>query len=128
MLQCGLIREFSPFWSIKMAIIQTVQFNDFQDAFRACDRMDNFTRQGMKILFDYIEETSNDTGKNIELDVTALCCDYSEANAGDIISDYNLEFDDNMDEEELNNIARSYLEENTSIIGETATGFVYTNF
>jgi len=111
-----------------MAIIQTVQFNDFRDAFRAYDRLDNFTREGMEILFNHIEENSNDTGKDIELDVVALCCDYSESNAGDIISDYNLEFDARMTEDELNNIAREYLEENTYILGETDTGFVYANF
>lgn len=111
-----------------MAIIQTVQFADFRDAFRAYNRLDNFTREGMEILFDYIEEISNDTGKDIDLDVISLCCDYSESNAGDIISDYNLDFDDNMTGEELNDIAREYLEENTCIIGETDTGFVYVNF
>lgn len=111
-----------------MAIVQTVEFNDFRDAFRMYNRLDNFTREGMGVLFDYLEEYSEDTGENIELDVIALCCDYSEANAGDIISDYNLEFDDTMTEEELKDIAREYLEENTCIIGETDTGFVYTNF
>lgn len=111
-----------------MAIIQTVQFADFRNAFRAYDRLDNFTREGMEILFNCIEEYSNDTGKDIELDVISLCCDYSESNAGDIISDYNLEFDGSMTEKELNNIAREYLKENTSIIGETDAGFVYANF
>lgn len=108
-----------------MAIVQTVQFNDFRDAFRAYDRLDNFTREGMEILFNYIKEYSNDIGEDIELDVIALCCDYAEANAGDIINDYNLDFDDTMNEEELNTIAREYLEENTIICGETSTGFVY---
>ena len=58
---------------------QTVNFNDFRDAFRAFDRMENFSYEGMQALFDYLEQLEEDTGEEIELDVIALCCDYSEA-------------------------------------------------
>lgn len=48
----------------------TINFNDFRDAFRSMDRMENFSREGMQVLFDYLEECDPD----YELDVIAPCC------------------------------------------------------
>lgn len=55
-----------------------VNFNDFRDAFRRFDRLDNFTYEGARALFDYLEQYEEDTGERIELDVIALCCEYNE--------------------------------------------------
>jgi hypothetical protein len=55
---------------------QTVNFSTFTDAFQI--RKDNFTYAGKRALFDYLESLEEDTGEEIELDVIALCCDYTE--------------------------------------------------
>ncbi|MFA5053839.1 MAG: hypothetical protein WC565_07260 [Parcubacteria group bacterium] len=57
---------------------QTVQEHDFLDAFRQYGRADQFTRAGLIALFDYLEEYEKDAGEELELDVIALCCDWSE--------------------------------------------------
>jgi hypothetical protein len=57
---------------------QTVNRNDFAQAFKDFGREDNFTLAGLNSLFDYLEGIEEDTGSEIELDVIALCCDYSE--------------------------------------------------
>lgn len=57
---------------------QTINLNGFIDAFQAMGREDSFTYDGMKALFDYIEEYEASTGEEIELDVIALCCEYTE--------------------------------------------------
>lgn len=102
--------------------------SDFREAFRQCNHSDNFTHEGLQVLFDYLEDYSKDTGENIELDVILLCCDYREGNASDVIQDYNLDYTEEMSEEELSDVARDYLQENTVLLGETLTGFVYLNF
>lgn len=56
---------------------QDVSFSSFVDAFAAHDRT-NFSRAGLRALFDYIEEYEEDTGERVELDVIGLCCDYAE--------------------------------------------------
>jgi hypothetical protein len=56
----------------------TVNFNDFQDAFRRFDRANQFSRAGLSALFDYLEEIEQDTGEEMELDVIGLCCDFME--------------------------------------------------
>ena len=55
----------------------TVNFYDFKEAFEQM-RPDNFTRDGLVALFDYLEEYEESTGHEIELDVIALCCDFTQ--------------------------------------------------
>ena len=57
---------------------QTVNFTMFCDKFRAMDREDNFSYYGLRALFNYLEELKDSCGIDIELDVIALCCDFTE--------------------------------------------------
>lgn len=52
----------------------TVRFSDFVDRFHNFGRADQFSCEGLRALFDYLEEYS----EQIELDVVALCCNYTE--------------------------------------------------
>jgi len=56
---------------------QTINFNDFYDAFQEV-RPDNFSYEGLRALFDWLEDLADGTGEEVELDVIALCCDFSE--------------------------------------------------
>lgn len=57
---------------------QTVNFYDFDRAFEIAHRLDNFSSAGRKALFDYLEQLEEDLGEELELDVIALCCDFTE--------------------------------------------------
>lgn len=119
-----------------MAIIQTVGLYDFEQAFKDANRMDQFSYHGKKVLFDYLEEYSESTGEDVELDVIALCCEYYESSIEEIAESYNLALDEDdaegMDDSEkdeaLEEIVREYLEENSIIVGEVPGGFVYGVF
>ena len=79
---------------------QTINFYDFSDAFRKAGRADNFTYEGQRALFEYLEGYEEDTGEEIELDVIALCCEYTEyENIEEFWLDYNQE--DYPDEESI---------------------------
>jgi hypothetical protein len=104
----------------------TVSSYDFHRAFERA-RPDNFSYEGLNVLFDYLESLEDDTGEEIELDVIALCCDYSEDSAESIASSCGIDLSDCEDDEEKSEAVRSYLERNTSICGETPTGFVYAS-
>jgi len=54
-----------------------VNLNDFRDAFKRFDR-DNFSYEGLGALYDYLIETELEMETELELDVVALCCDFSE--------------------------------------------------
>ena len=57
---------------------QTINFTDFQRAFTDCNREGNFSYEALKALFYWLEELEEDTGEEIELDVIALCCEFTE--------------------------------------------------
>lgn len=63
---------------------QSIGLNQFQDAFKNMGRDNQFSRAGLRALFEYLEQYEQDTGEEIELDVIALCCDYSEIDVKDI--------------------------------------------
>ena len=56
----------------------TVSLFDFQDAFSDMNRESNFSYEGKKALFEYLENYEEETGEEIELDVIALCCEFTE--------------------------------------------------
>jgi hypothetical protein len=105
----------------------TVSRYDFERAFVDADRKENFSYEALGLLFDYFESYEEETGQEIELDVISICCEYSEDNPDDIISNYSIDVE-GMDEDEKIEAVRDYLEAHTTLVGETATGFVYLAF
>jgi hypothetical protein len=56
----------------------TVSQYDFIRAFDDMDRSDNFTIEGRKALFEWIEQMDEDCDHETTLDVIALCCEFTE--------------------------------------------------
>jgi hypothetical protein len=111
----------------------TVSRYDFERAFADADRKENFSYEGLGLLFDYFEEYEESTGQEIELDVIAICCEYVEDTVADIAREHSIDLRDDDDNDTLSDnekaeIVRDYLNDNTQLIGETATGFVYLSF
>jgi len=98
----------------------TVNFYDFKREFKAI-RPNNFTDEGLIILWEYLEEYEESTGEELELDVIALCCDYNEDEPQDIALNYDI---DTTSEEEPLYIVKDYLHQNTSVIGITPSGTI----
>ena len=67
---------------------QSINMYDFERAFKNFER-DNFSYDGLKALFEYLEEYEDSTGEEVELDVIALCCEYAEY---DSLSEYNDDY------------------------------------
>jgi hypothetical protein len=70
---------------------QTIDFNDFVNAFKEADRGEQFSLQGLRALFDYLEDYEESTGEELELDVIALCCEFTESTPKEVMEAYNLE-------------------------------------
>lgn len=67
----------------------SVTEHSFIDTFRGSETYkDNFTYQGLQALFDYLEYYEEQVGTEIELDIVALCCDYTEATIQEIQTYY----------------------------------------
>ena len=114
-----------------MALVQSINsVHQFREAFRLAGRMDQFSYEGLEVLFDYLDNLSEDTGEPIELDVVALCCDYYELSIQEVIDNYNIDVSE-VDEDDLGALdfaVREYLEDNTSVCGQVSGGFVYAAF
>ena len=57
---------------------QSISEGQFIEAFDRMDRGNNFSQGGRSFLFEYLCECEEGTGEEIELDVIALCCEWSE--------------------------------------------------
>jgi len=98
---------------------QNIGFCQFTDAFRDHDRYDSFGYDGLKALFEYLEQYEEETGTEIELDVIALCCDYSQYDtaieaATELITGFEREEDET--DEDFEARALDELQENTTVI------------
>jgi len=69
---------------------QTITIHEFRTAFSDAER-DNFSRAGLRELFSYFEDYEQNSGEEMELDVIAICCDYSEEPIKDVLKNYKLE-------------------------------------
>lgn len=96
-----------------MPIVQTVTMHQFRQAFVDAGRKDQFSYKGLELLYDYLENLSEDIGEDIELDVIGLCCDYTEYDGiDDLREDMGFFEEDYPEWEDI----RYYLECHTTLI------------
>jgi hypothetical protein len=93
---------------------QTVNFYQFREAFMNL-RPNNFTIEGLVVLFDYFEEYEASTDIEVELDVIAICCDYTQSTTQEALDCYGL---NNLEE----------LEEHTIVIPVNEDEIIYLNY
>ena len=110
-----------------MAIIQTIDnASQFRDEFHRCGRGDQFSYEGLGILFDYLD----DMGEDVELDVIGLCCDYAEQHYSDIAEAYGIDLSPEDDEQEHIQQVKDFIESASILVGQTSDqcSLVYLQF
>lgn len=80
---------------------QSINAWQFIEAFKAMDREDNFTIEARRELFNYYGQLEEDTGKQLELDVIAICGEWCELEREEILASYPNLFDEDEDEEDI---------------------------
>ena len=68
-------------------IYQNVTESMFHDAFVQQGRKDQFSYEGRAALYRHLTELADDSGEPIELNVIALCCEFTEYES---IEEYNV--------------------------------------
>ena len=108
---------------------KTINFYDFVKAFTDAGRAEQFSREALAGIFDYIEQAERDAGEELELDVIAICCDFTEASWQDIVSDYSIDISDCESDQDYRDAVQDYLDYHTHgfSIGHGDV-FVYVNF
>jgi len=99
-------------------MISTISQYDFVDAFKRL-RPNNFSYEGLLALFDWFEELEDQGNEQMELDVIAICCDFSEYHdLKEFQNDYGDEYESLED-----------IENNTLLIKiEDEEGFIIQQF
>ena len=78
-------------------LVKKVSFFDFVEEFRRYGREGQFSYEGLKALFEYLEELAEDLGSPIELDVVGICCDFTEYSClEEFIDDYSYSIGDDI--------------------------------
>ena len=73
-----------------MALIQTVDSSDLYHMACKMARGDNFGYNGWRAIGEYLEELSDSTGEDVEIDIISICCEYSMTESAD---DAYMQFD-----------------------------------
>ena len=98
---------------------KTIDFYEFRDAFNRMDRGEQFSREGLEILFNALQDFEDETNEEIELDVIALCCDFCEMTEMEIRDAYRLEDSES---------STQYLNDHTWVLGSTETTVIFREF
>lgn len=104
--------------------------SQFRDEFRRAGRQDQFSYEGLGLLFDLFEEIDPD----MDLDVIAVCCDFSEESPADIARNYSIDMngadpDAGDYEEQCAAIVLEHISDHTTVAGMTRAGdIIYASF
>jgi hypothetical protein len=79
-------------------IYSSVDFVDFENAFRRHDRLENFPNT-LKHLFRYLDELSDGMENGMNLDVISICCHFSEYDIDELKLAYSSLFETELDPE-----------------------------
>lgn len=97
---------------------QIINFSQFCDSFEGSYK-DHFSYKGKQALFDYLEEYEDSCDTEVELDVVALCCEYTEyedAEEYDRAYTTGINGDDYDNEDEYKDAIEEYISDNTQLI------------
>lgn len=113
-----------------MAIIQTIDnASQFRDQFHKAGRGEQFSYEGLGLLFDYLD----DMGEDVELDVIGICCEFAEMTLDEVIDNYDTGITADMmleeSEENLLALVTDFLQDRTTLVGVTSMNtFVFVQF
>jgi hypothetical protein len=96
---------------------------EFEDSGRGTQ----FSREALDALFEYFEEYEDSTGTEIEFDVVAICCDYSESTFAELIEQYDIPIDSDYGKSEESQIV-DWLNDRTNVVAVLDDSIVYLSF
>ena len=107
---------------------QSINRSEFHSAFHRMDRGTQFSYEALNLLFDHFEEIETEDNP-IELDVIAICCDYSEDTYDNIARNYSIEDLEDLSIEDKKQAIEDFLNDRTILIGQSDNdNLVYLQF
>lgn len=99
-------------------IYQEVNKNDFVDAFTDMNRAEKFSYHAKLALYNYYSELAESSAEPIELDIIAICCDWTEYNDMEEVEQYYSQISDLEGDDKMN-----WLEDRTTVIKVSGTSY-----
>ncbi len=92
------------------------------------DNNANWSRAGARALAEYLEEIEESTGEEIEFDVVAIRCDFSEYQSlAKWADEYGFNIDEDEDEEAAEESIREYIQDRGQLV-EFTGGIIVSSF
>lgn len=94
-------------------------------------RPDNFSRAALEALFAYFDEMESAQGEEMEFDVIAICCDWTEYDSAlEAAEAYGFEPKASEDEraDMSEREALEFLQDNTTVLDLSVNGVVVLNY
>lgn len=101
--------------------------SEFSNLFDQFGRGDNFTLNARHTLFTCLDDLSDDIG-DIEIDIIAICCEWSEYTVDELTESYShmVDLDDDLDDGERFDEVLKAVKGNTTVV-EVEQGSVNEN-
>lgn len=107
-----------------MAFIKTIDSaSQLRDEFRSFGRYEQFSYVAYQWIFDYFEEFDS-----TELDVIAICCEFSEDSFEDVAESYSIDLSECEDDDEKREAVLDFLHDHSSVVGSNESSVVYLCF
>ena len=105
---------------------QTVYQEDFIRAFKDAGRDNQFSREALIRIYEWIQENEENEGREWDLDVIALCCELSEMSLNEVIEAYDIEIDPDQN---IYMQVCDYIDNHSTFLGDTESGnLVFVQF
>ena len=101
---------------------KTISEYEFRQAFKDMDR-DNYSYDGYTALYEFLDEICSSDDKGFELDVIAICCDFTEY---ENLKEFQSEYYDDVAGDKFETIEE--IEEETIVIKLDNGGFIIQVF
>ena len=71
---------------------KTINFYEFSQGFVKRHRKENFSYEGLKLIFDYMEDLEESLGEELEYDPISICCEFHEyGSLQGVLEDYAIQ-------------------------------------
>jgi hypothetical protein len=97
----------------------TINFDAFAESFVKMGRFEQFSTEALRALFDYYEALEDDIGESFDLDVIAICCEWSEykiKELPDVFDEFEWETFGELSGVELMRYIKDVLEDKTTVL------------
>jgi len=83
-----------------MEIKKYLTLGQFRSEFQQAGRGQQFSYDGLTLLYEHLESVVENTGEPLEFDVIGLCCDYTEYSKEEILAELEIDDEDEVDLDE----------------------------